>query len=71
MLRKTLLSNREFLHVHCYVHILNLRVYERLKGIDDAMCKIRGSIKKVKGPQVRKQKFLERVNEINLYSVKG
>nr|XP_023886061.1 zinc finger BED domain-containing protein RICESLEEPER 2-like [Quercus suber] len=61
-IRKALVCNGDFFHLHCCAHILNLIIQDGLKEIDIAIQKIRESVKYVKGSQVRKQKLLESVN---------
>jgi hypothetical protein len=70
-IKKALLCEGEFLHLHCCAHILNLIVQDRLKEIDDAIEKVRDSVKYVRGSQGRKQKFLEAVNQVSLDSHNG
>ena len=63
--RKKLICDGGFFHLHCCAHIHNLIVQDGLKEIDIVVQKIRESVKYVKGSQVRKQKF--RVNESNVF----
>jgi hypothetical protein len=67
-MKKALLCEGGFLHIHCCAHILNLIVQDGLKEIDSALQNIRGSVKYVKGSQMRKQNFLQAVNKISLDS---
>ncbi|KAA8536963.1 hypothetical protein F0562_029441 [Nyssa sinensis] len=53
----TLDNANEFFHVHCLAHILNLIVQADLKVIDEAVNKIRESVKYVRGSEGRKIKF--------------
>ena len=57
-----LLNKGDFFHMRCSAHILNLIVQDGLKDFDDAVMKIKESIKYVKGSQARRIKFLECVN---------
>jgi hypothetical protein len=50
---------------------LNLIVQDGLKKIDDAIEKVRDSMKYVMRSQRRKQKFLEVVKQVSLDSHKG
>jgi hypothetical protein len=70
-IKKALLCDGEFFHLRCCAHILNLIVQDGLKEIDDAIEKVRDSVKYVRGSQGRKQKFLEAVNQVSLDSHKG
>ena len=70
-IRKALVCNGDFFHLRCCAHILNLIVQDGLKEIDIAIQKIRESVKYVKGSQVRKQKFLESVNQMSLDGKRG
>jgi hypothetical protein len=70
-IKKALLCEGEFLHLSCCAHILNLIVQDGLKEIDDAIEKVRDSMKYVRGSQGRKQKFLEAVKQVSLDSHKG
>ncbi|KAK9733188.1 hypothetical protein RND81_04G049900 [Saponaria officinalis] len=66
-----LMGNGEYFHVRCCAHILNLIVQEGLKDLDDAIIKVRESVKYNKGSQSRKQRFLTCVQHVNLESVRG
>ncbi|KAK9690066.1 hypothetical protein RND81_09G102300 [Saponaria officinalis] len=46
-----LMANGEYFHVRCCAHILNLIVQEGLKDLDDAILKVRESVKYTKGSQ--------------------
>ena len=70
-IRKALVCNGEFFHLRCCAHILNLIVQDGLKEIDITIQKIRESVKYVKGSQVRKQEFLESVNQMSLDGKRG
>jgi len=63
---KTLVCDGEFMHIHCCPHIINLIVQDGLKKIDVGVHKIRESVKYVKGSQVRKQKFLDCIKQVDL-----
>ena len=71
--KSPLISSGMFFHMRCCAHILNLIVQEGLKEIDEAVCKVRESVKYVKGShsQVRKQKFLDCVKLKGLSSKRG
>ena len=66
-----LLSEGDFFRVRCCAHILNLIVQDGLKEIDDAVIKVRETVKYCKGSQTRKQKFLSCVAHVELESGKG
>ena len=71
--KSPLVSKGSFFHMRCCAHILNLIVQEGLKEIDQAVCKVRESVKYVKGShsQVRKQKFLDCAKLLSLSTKKG
>ncbi|KAA8519979.1 hypothetical protein F0562_014235 [Nyssa sinensis] len=56
----------EFFHVRCGAHILNLIVQAGLKVIDEAVNKIRESVKYVRGSEGRKIKFAECIAQLSL-----
>ncbi|KAL2921565.1 Zinc finger BED domain-containing protein RICESLEEPER 1 [Bienertia sinuspersici] len=66
-----LLCDGEYFHVRCCAHILNLIVQDGLKEIDDAVVKVRESVKYCKGSQSRRQRFLNCVAHVELESTKG
>ncbi|KAK9682394.1 hypothetical protein RND81_10G070700 [Saponaria officinalis] len=66
-----LMANGEYFHVRCCAHILNLIVQEGLKDLDDAILKVRESVKYTKGSQLRKQRFMTSVQHVNLESLRG
>jgi hypothetical protein len=70
-MKKTLLCEGEFFHIHCCAQIRNLIVQDGLKEIDSALQKIRNSVKYVRGSQLRKQNFLQVVNKMSLDNNKG
>jgi hypothetical protein len=70
-IKKALVCEGEFFHIHCCAHILNLIVQDGLKEIDSALQKIRDSVKYVRGSQMRKQNFLLAVNKMSLDSRTG
>ncbi|KAL8492851.1 hypothetical protein ACS0TY_024156 [Phlomoides rotata] len=63
-LQNSLVCNGEFFHVRCCAHILNLIVQEGLKVADEALKKIRQSIKYVKSSEGRMKTFLECVTQV-------
>ncbi|TMW97443.1 hypothetical protein EJD97_005522, partial [Solanum chilense] len=65
-LQKSLLCDGEFFHVHCSAHILNLIVQEGLKAANDALFKIRESVKYVKGSDGRMRKFEQCVKQVGI-----
>lgn len=67
----SLLVNGEYFHIRCCAHILNLIVQEGLKDLDEAVLKVRESVKYTKGSQSRKQRFLTCVQHVSLESVRG
>ncbi|XP_059436041.1 zinc finger BED domain-containing protein RICESLEEPER 2-like [Corylus avellana] len=70
-MKKALPCDGDFFHMRCCAHILNLIVQDGLKEINDAIQKVRDSVKYVRGSQVRKQSFLQAVNQMSLDSHKG
>ncbi|KAK9664897.1 hypothetical protein RND81_14G075600 [Saponaria officinalis] len=66
-----LLGNGEYFHVRCCAHILNLIVQEGLKELDEAVLKVRESVKYNKGSQLRKQRFFSSVKHVNLDFARG
>jgi hypothetical protein len=70
-IKKAILCEGEFFHLCCCGHILNVIVQDGLKEIDSALQKIRDSVKYVRGSQLRKQNFLQAVNQMSLDSEKG
>nr|XP_043629941.1 zinc finger BED domain-containing protein RICESLEEPER 2-like [Erigeron canadensis] len=71
--KSPLVSKGRFFHMRCCAHIVNLIVQDGLKEIDQAVVKVRESIKYVKGSksQVRKQKFLDCIKLLSLSSTRG
>ncbi|TXG49569.1 hypothetical protein EZV62_025444 [Acer yangbiense] len=70
-LRKPLVCNGDFLHIHCCAHILDLIVQDGLKDINDVVRKIRESIICVKVSTELRQKFLECIKQVSLDCKKG
>lgn len=60
----SLLCDGDFFHIRCSAHILNLIVQEGLKVANDALVKIRDSVKYVRGSESRMRKFEECVKEV-------
>jgi hypothetical protein len=50
-IKRAILCKGEFLHLRCCAHILNLTIQDGLKEIDDAIEKVRDSVKYVRGSQ--------------------
>lgn len=71
VLNNALLCDGEFFHIRCCAHIINLVVQDGLKDIDEAVGKIRDSVKYVRGSQMRRQRFLECVSKVSLNSKRG
>ena len=67
-IKKALVCSGEFFYLRCCAHILNLIVQDGLKEIDGALQKVRDCVKYVRGSQVRKQKFIQAVNQMSLDS---
>ncbi|KAH0635744.1 hypothetical protein KY289_035659 [Solanum tuberosum] len=65
-LQKSLLCDGEFFHVRCSAHILNLIVQEGLKATNDALFRIRESVKYVKGSDGRMRKFEQCVKQVGI-----
>jgi len=63
-----LICNGDFFHVRCCAHILNLIVKEGRTIADDAVHKIRESVKYVKGSESRMRKFDECANDLGIQS---
>jgi hypothetical protein len=47
----------QFIHVRCCEHILNLIVFEGLKGVDESIMKVRSAVKYVKYSLARFESF--------------
>ncbi|XP_060200821.1 zinc finger BED domain-containing protein RICESLEEPER 2-like [Lycium barbarum] len=65
-LQQSLLCDGEFFHVRCSAHILNLMVQEGLKAANDALLRIRESVKYVKGSDSRMRKFEQCVKQVGI-----
>ena len=65
-LKDALVMDGDFFHICCCAHILNLIVQDGLKEIDEAVVKVRESIKYIKGSSARKYKFYDCVQQISL-----
>lgn len=65
-LQSSLICDGEFFHVHCCAHILNLIVQEGLKAINEALFKIRESVKYVKASNGRMKKFQKCVQRVGI-----
>ncbi|GJS31270.1 zinc finger BED domain-containing protein RICESLEEPER 2-like protein [Tanacetum coccineum] len=63
---KSLVYDGILFHLRCCAHILNLIVQDGLKKIDDAVEKIRVSVKYIKGSHGRKLKFHECCSQTSL-----
>lgn len=70
-LQKSLLCDGEFFHVRCSAHILNLIVQEGLKAANDALLRIRESVKYVKGSAGRMRKFEQCVKQVGIITILG
>ncbi|XP_074288618.1 zinc finger BED domain-containing protein RICESLEEPER 2-like [Silene latifolia] len=66
-----LMCNGEYFHIRCCAHILNVIVQEGSKDMDDAIFKVRESVKYRKVSQSRKHRFSSCVQHVNLESVRG
>uniref|UniRef100_A0A803MZQ8 BED-type domain-containing protein n=1 Tax=Chenopodium quinoa TaxID=63459 RepID=A0A803MZQ8_CHEQI len=66
-----LVCGGDYFHVRCCAHILNLIVQDRLKEINEAVVKVRETVKYCKGSQARKQRFLTCVAHVELDSSRG
>ncbi|XP_027192727.1 zinc finger BED domain-containing protein RICESLEEPER 2-like [Cicer arietinum] len=64
--QSNLLCDGEYFHVRCSVHILNLIVQEGLKVANEALKKIRESVKYIKGSDGRMIKFKDCVNDAGI-----
>ncbi|XP_017979911.1 PREDICTED: zinc finger BED domain-containing protein RICESLEEPER 2-like [Theobroma cacao] len=65
-LQSSLISDGEFFHVRCCAHILNLIVQEGLKAVNEALFKIKESVKYVKASDGRMKKFQECVQHVGI-----
>ena len=61
----------EHFHIHCCAHVLNLIMQDGLQEIDEAVNKVRESIKYVRGSQGKKHTFLECVKHVSLDPKEG
>lgn len=66
-----LVCGGDYFHVRCCAHILNLIVQDGLKEINEAVVKVRETVKYCKGSQARKQRFLTCVAHVELDSSRG
>ncbi|XP_024974715.1 zinc finger BED domain-containing protein RICESLEEPER 2-like [Cynara cardunculus var. scolymus] len=66
-----LVCEGEYFHVRCCAHIMNLIVQDGLKEVDDAIIKVRNTVKYYKGSQSRRQRFLSSVAHVELQSSRG
>uniref|UniRef100_A0A803N1U4 BED-type domain-containing protein n=1 Tax=Chenopodium quinoa TaxID=63459 RepID=A0A803N1U4_CHEQI len=66
-----LVCGGDYFHVRCCTHILNLIVQDGLKEINEAVVKVRETVKYCKGSQARKQRFLTCVAHVELDSSRG
>ena len=55
--RDSTILNREFLHVRCCAHILNLIVREGLKDVDVSIARVRNIVNYVRSSPARYGKF--------------
>ncbi|KAH9751304.1 hypothetical protein KPL71_014240 [Citrus sinensis] len=58
-----LVLNRDYLHVRCCAHILNLIVTEGLKELEQSMVSVRNAVKYVRSSTARMQAFQIRVQQ--------
>ncbi|KAH9668699.1 hypothetical protein KPL70_021496 [Citrus sinensis] len=70
-IRKVVLANGDYLHMRCCTHIINLIIQDGLKTIEGELHKIIESVKYIKASQGRKQKFLERANQMSFHRKKS
>lgn len=66
-----LMSDGDYFHVRCCAHILNLIVQDGLKELDEAIVKVRDTVKYCKGSQARKKSFLRSVQYVGIDSTRG
>ncbi|CAA7029422.1 unnamed protein product [Microthlaspi erraticum] len=65
-MRKNLVCNGEFFHIRCVAHILNLIVQSGLTVIEEALEKIRDSVKFVKASESREKSFQDCVEVVGI-----
>ncbi|XP_060183253.1 zinc finger BED domain-containing protein RICESLEEPER 2-like [Lycium barbarum] len=65
-LQQSLLCDGEYFHVRCSAQILNLIVQEGLKAANDALFRVRESVKYVKGSDARMRKFEQCVKQVGI-----
>jgi len=70
-MNKVLPYEGELFHMRCCAHILNLIVQDGLKETTGTIQKIRDSVKYFRGLQIKKQNFLQVVNQMSLDNNKG
>ncbi|XP_061371477.1 zinc finger BED domain-containing protein RICESLEEPER 2-like [Gastrolobium bilobum] len=63
-MQKLLLCDEKFFHVRCSAHILNLIVQDGVKVANDALSRIRESVKYIKGSESRMIKFKECIEQV-------
>ncbi|XP_061371669.1 zinc finger BED domain-containing protein RICESLEEPER 2-like [Gastrolobium bilobum] len=63
-MQKLLLCDGKFFHARCSAHILNLIVQDGVKVANDALTRIRESVKYIKGTESRMIKFKECIEQV-------
>ena len=59
--RDSSILDGEFMHMHCYAHILNLMVQSGLKFIHESIAKVQNAVRYVRASPARFKKFQEYV----------
>ena len=57
--RDSSILDGEFMHMHCYAHILNFIVQSGLKSIHESIAKVRNAVRYVRASPARFKKFQE------------
>jgi len=66
-----LLCNGEYFHVRCCAHVFNIIVQAGLVVAEDALYKIRESVKYVKASEGRLRALRKSIEDVHLNNVRG